>query len=516
MTLYRITEETQCGVVVLGAGGSGLVAAARAAQLSGARVIVLEKTAHIGGGAVYANFTRTFDSQWQRRHGLECRTADYIRFMQDVMRWRVDMALAVDSVRATGAFFDWMLEQEPGLDDLFSEGRYVFPTPFDPVGPQTTIESERNFGRIVVDSMLTLCRKYGVEIRNGTRAAEIETENGCVTGVVALSERGYIRIRCRTCILATGSWIGNDAIVSQVCPSFDRRVQAKTPHMDPALTGDGIALAERAGAYIDRDSFCLRFVRTTGARAHPVVRALMRSPAPISVNMDGRRYCSEPVGRMERFSGGFVQMAQPYGICFFVLDQNSLEAVLQLPLEKADALEESYGEYELSSDVRELRRQLDAAAAEEPQTVFSAPSLEKLADRMGVDKMAFLETVRRYNESCRAGADWDFVKKPESLIPLDKGPYYAIRAAVDALGASGGVLVDRFMRAVNSGRDGVVDGLYAVGDMASGGFVNDGGLAIQLLNELAWAAAGGYIAGTEAARRAGAEYNGKTEKKEHR
>ena len=46
--------KKQCDIVVLGGGGSGLVAAVRAAQLSGYRVIVVEKAPRTGGGMIMA------------------------------------------------------------------------------------------------------------------------------------------------------------------------------------------------------------------------------------------------------------------------------------------------------------------------------------------------------------------------------------------------------------------------------------------------------------------------------
>lgn len=47
--------KKQCDIVVLGGGGSGLVAAVRAAQLSGYRVIVVEKAPRTGGGMIMAS-----------------------------------------------------------------------------------------------------------------------------------------------------------------------------------------------------------------------------------------------------------------------------------------------------------------------------------------------------------------------------------------------------------------------------------------------------------------------------
>jgi len=49
------TKVMDCDIVVLGAAGCGLVAAVKAADLSGKKVIVLEKAKKPGGAAVFAH-----------------------------------------------------------------------------------------------------------------------------------------------------------------------------------------------------------------------------------------------------------------------------------------------------------------------------------------------------------------------------------------------------------------------------------------------------------------------------
>ena len=60
---YDFVDRKSCDLVVLGGGGSGLIAAVRAAELTGKKVIVLEKVAFTGGGAHGASTVRTFGSK---------------------------------------------------------------------------------------------------------------------------------------------------------------------------------------------------------------------------------------------------------------------------------------------------------------------------------------------------------------------------------------------------------------------------------------------------------------------
>ena len=62
---YDFVDKKSCDLVVLGGGASGMVSAVRAAQLSGKKVIVLEKAAYVGGAGIFAGGFGTFGSQWQ-------------------------------------------------------------------------------------------------------------------------------------------------------------------------------------------------------------------------------------------------------------------------------------------------------------------------------------------------------------------------------------------------------------------------------------------------------------------
>ena len=66
-------QQLNCDIVVLGGGGSGIVAAVRAAQL-GARVVVVEKMDVLGGNSWYAGGLLTTTSKYQRALGMEDQT----------------------------------------------------------------------------------------------------------------------------------------------------------------------------------------------------------------------------------------------------------------------------------------------------------------------------------------------------------------------------------------------------------------------------------------------------------
>ena len=128
-----------------------------------------------------------------------------------------------------------------------------------------------------------------------------------------------------------------------------------------------------------------------------------------------------------------------------------------------------------------------------------ADTVEELAAYIGLDPAALRETVDRYNASCAAGADWEFFKDPAGMEPLAEGPFYAIAGKLATDGAFGGVRVDPSMQAY-AADGGLVPGLFVTGDFASGRHVVLGGAKKQILNDMSWALASGYIAGGSAAQ----------------
>jgi hypothetical protein len=61
-----------------------------------------------------------------------------------------------------------------------------------------------------------------------------------------------------------------------------------------------------------------------------------------------------------------------------------------------------------------------AGMAKDKRYLFKADTLAELADKTGVDKKNFFETVENYNECCERGVDSEFFKSKDSLVPINK------------------------------------------------------------------------------------------------
>jgi fumarate reductase flavoprotein subunit len=552
---YDFVDKKSCDLVVLGGGGSGLIAAVRAAQLTGKKVIVLEKAAITGGGALGAHTIRTFGSKWQAKRNLPDTTVEYANTMMDLVYWKVDPKLVSNCLLGTGQFFDWVCELQGGdIENKFTEGKYALSDlECEPIGPQVeNMVDGKSCGGLIMSIIIEKCKTFGVEVLTKHPVVDVEVNNGKIVAAIAKTDKGYVRIACKACVLATGSWIRNDEIRKKYASEYDAvkdegAMSAQDKKMGPQqsghnntnYTGDGLPLAEKVGAFVDYDSFCIRLMGPFSMVQGTVFSAMNSSPYTISINQDGKRFCAEPILHLGVFDGGHTVVEQPHAQVFNVFDQNTLAATLEfqkcIKVGKCDpvkGLSHMGPTMSLPDTMEEIQSSLKqgpsmgggqgrqgggqggmqdgqggspggqggAPSGTGGDYQFTADTLEELADKMGVNKKNFLETVKRYNEACEKGADMDVFKDKKYLAPLNKPPYYAGQSGYTHDGAFGGVRVNPEMQAYKADRKTFVEGLYVTGDFASGRHISLNGRKRQVINDLSWAWSSGFLAGTNVAR----------------
>jgi len=540
MEFKRIIDTDLC---VIGGGGAGLTAAGRASALTDKKIVVLEKSSYVGGGAIQAGDFRVYGSQWQKDHGCDDNLAADLRQRMDETYWELDRKLVLNAFLGTGRFFDWCCTLSPDCADRFVPGRYIFDRPDrGPVVPvYEGLPEERNkkppmgpppedgdgaggppadgmpgggppmgggpgmrTGTYLMKLIRETCEKNNVEILLKTRVTDAEVKNGKYTAIIAEGPEGPVRVNCRAVILASGSWISNRELLQKANPTF-ARLPAPEPH--PAghqncnYTGDGIAIAEKSGAFVDYDSFVIRpmgpgIVKPTGEPIFPrgqLAEAMLRSPFCLQINEKGERYTCEPSAvRFAAEDSAQVCIANDTVMPFVVFDRNTAIETVKYSRSHPLGREGGMGGQTVLTITSD---QLDEDLAKD-SFVMKAGTIENLAKQMGVPAKKLRETIEMYNQSCREGFDSDCFKEQEYLVPLE-APYYAFMTALNTDGAFGGVQVDHNIQAKKKD-GGLVENLWVPGDFASGRFVNDRGLKRQVINDLAWAFSSGLIAGEQA------------------
>ena len=274
-------HETDCDVVVVGAGGAGLAAACAAAE-QGARVVVLEKLRQLTGttswsvGSIAAAGTRL-----QRKAGIFDTPEAFAEDMllahpqsEDTQHLRLMLA------QNSGATIDWL--ERIGV---------VFLGPFpEPPNRVPRMHNAVPAGRIYLQVMASAARRLGVELRHGARATELMIENGEVHGVRYQSEAGAQALRARAVVLASGD--------------YSASAQLRAQHLSPAAaaaipinahsSGDGHRLALQAGAAMKR----------MDAVFGPQLRFVAAASPPWIASLPDWRW-------VRRFGAAFIRHAPP-------------------------------------------------------------------------------------------------------------------------------------------------------------------------------------------------------------
>jgi fumarate reductase flavoprotein subunit len=491
-----LTADLTADLVIIGAGGAGLTAAASALDAAGGSVdiIVLEKAPTCGGNTSQSAGMFAIGSPAQRRKGIIVSREEVFREKMAYANWRVDPGLTLDCIDLSGKIVAWLEDKGMRFDNVIEflrEGQAPQVFHSFSLGPPGFI------GKTIVERLADECRGQGVRILEQAAAKRLLLDDdGRVGGVTAQSGDREIRVAARAVIVATGGFGASAALLETYFPGHTQVFTLNKPEM----TGDGLSMVEAAGGWIDDNLVLL----VTGPHHYPwshVLTLLVRRPELILVNSKGERYCDETLFLDYHTEAGNALSRQPGKICYGLLD-SSLKNHAMTSGEIVSGMEREAGG--AGAWVAELEAELEAGVARD--TVAKGDSWQAVADRIGVDAAALSATVARYNEHCERGHDGEFFKEKRFLRPLTIPPYYAVLGRQGFDTTLGGIKVDRRMRVI--GRQGSpIPGLYAAGDCASGWEHENYNLR-HPGSAMTFALCSGYIAGRDAVASMGPRHAG--------
>ena len=472
-----------CDVAVIGGGGAGLSAAARAAE-HGTKVVLLEKMTELGGNTRLAGGLLCTNSEILKKAGVPDMTEEHINLYRRTQQYRLDPAIYERFIRNTGLFYDWLAEK--GLD---TENRKIVMDRVVMIRDRSTWEPLHNpaYGPGLMGSAVTdLLSKLVSESQNATillatEATAIETDaNGAVTGVKAVGGGYDYEIKASNVILASGGFGCDNELLKKYFPQYFTSDNYFSHYCLKHCTGDGIRMAEGVGAETGKN-MSIGLEAMNHIPGAYILQRIIAEPSGIIVSATGRRFM--PEDDME--NGEYVLDAQPDGLGWFVFTEQVKRKMYDLAVEHA-----RYGDWMPEYE------QVDRDIEDELKTglVVKGESIEDLASGIGAPADVLQKTLTDYENFCAAGEDKEFRKDPQYLMSMGlDGPWYAIKLIRKFDVTMGGVTIDAENRALRP--DGsVIPGLYVCGDIASGWMGEDYG---PLFSSFAWAVNSGFLTADE-------------------
>ncbi|MBI5735119.1 MAG: FAD-dependent oxidoreductase [Mycolicibacterium neoaurum] len=499
--------DSETDVVVLGSGGAGLAAALTAAA-SGAAVAIYEKAATVGGTTAVSGGI-TWIPAHDRLAGADLSVGDALKYLEAQSLGAMDRELVETFVRTGPAMLNY-LEQHSDLRfdiaegfpdykpelpggrpgggrslaaapfDLAKLGEWgaritAFPVDFSNVGIDAETKARIHAtvdesltepcvaGTALIAGLLKGLLDRGVEPVTEARAVELLGSADGIVGVRINHDGKDIRVRARRAvILATGGFEWDPGLVDAYLRGPMRG--AVSP---PNNTGDGLRMAMAHGADLANmgEAWWVPIVQIPGdslggkPRSRSV-RLERTRPRSIIVNRAGKRFLNE-AGEYNSMAGPFHHLDPRAGYlndpAWIVFDAQHLKR---------------YGFLGIDPD------------GPAPEWFNESPTLEQLADKIGVDPAGLVGTVDAWNSNVEQEHDPDFGRGAsaydgywgdptaaspalQTLGPLDTAPFYAVPVAVGAMGTKGGPRTDRDGRVLHvSGK--VIPGLFAAGNAMAG------------------------------------------------
>ena len=468
-------------VAVVGAGGAG-VAAALAARQHGASVALIEKTISPLGASTFAGGMFAGDSQQQKeKNAVVSKKWLYDEYM-DASQGYMNSILVRRIIDESGKTVDWLNENGAimKLVDAGTGGSY------DHIGMPATLHGYQEGGTKAVTKLIEKFKSLGGQMYFGFVGQRLlQDENGNVTGVVAQGDDQVLHVNAKKVIIATGGFGGNPKMRKEYLGDVSTQGQVLQN------TGDGLNMAWDAGTAHHINGSTHYFWQTfsdedIGEMAKIVgpnwmpINALADFPN-LRVNNRGQRYASE-THALDFAVHGAELSEQPQQTEFVVLDQAMLDKIKE---GGTVAIEDHYGkwkdhrefymEFNFPTDTDEaIKREhekvdfttlLDKLSS--TNVVFIGKTIKELAQRMGVNEENLQNAVDQYNNAKKKGEDDLFFSDTKRMIPVEQGPFYAIKFIARNLGTLGGATIDEKMHALAPDGE-PVPNLYVAGADASG------------------------------------------------
>ncbi|HBF77600.1 MAG TPA: flavocytochrome c [Clostridiaceae bacterium] len=420
-------------VVVVGAGGAGLTAAIEAKN-NGANVVVLEKMSSVGGNTIISGGEMAAAGNWiQKKEGI---VDSPDKHFEDTMKggdYKNDPKLVRKLVDNATPAAEW-LRDEVGVefeDTLFQFGAHSVKRSLVPKGAS---------GVEIVKKLKAKADSLKIPIKLNMKATELIKEGNKVVGVKATSKSGKeITFHAKNgVILASGGFGSNVEMRKRFNPEYGEKYKSTN---SVGATGDGITMAEKIGADLKDPQYIQAYPMCDPLSGRLLYADDTRSVGTLIVNKEGKRFVNE-LGRRDVVSQAILK--QTGSVCYELWDQNI---------------------HDLSKIEKNHKAELDYLAKN--KLYAKVNTVKEAADFFQIDAAELQKSLDTYNKYCENGKDEQFGKTKGSLVPINKPPYYIIKACPGIHHTMGGVKIDDESHVI--AKDGsIIKGLYAAGEVTGG------------------------------------------------
>lgn len=478
-------------VLVIGGGNAGFSAATAAAEAGAGRVVLIDKAPkEWAGGNTYftAGAFRTVHDGTKDLlpivNNVDIETAGLIDmepyttedFRKDLDRMcsgRSDPALSQLLIGESNDAVKWLASNGIRFQLSFNRQAYKVDGRYKFWGGMSLKTDEGGKG-LIADHQAA-AQRLGVEVYYSTPAKRIvSSSSGIVTGIVVEHKGVDTLINTKAVVLAAGGFEANPRMRSQYLgPNWDvARVRGT-----PFNTGEALEFAIRdvnakqAGNWSGCHSTCWDANAPANSGDRIISNEFTKSGYPLGlmINNNGARFVDEGVDMRNYTYAKFGRAIheQPEGVAFQVWDQRTIPWLR----------DEEYRD-------------------ERVQKIWGA-TLEELAQNLSQQSgltapQQFVETVKEYNAAVYLSQAespekrWDpavrdgvstqsstrklALAKSNWALPLDQGPFLAVKVCCGVTFTFGGLAVNPETTAVVSTSNREVTGLFCVGEMLGGLF----------------------------------------------
>ncbi len=505
----QLTADYETDVLVVGFGGAGAISAVTAYD-AGAKVTVIEKLDK-GGGATrlssggifvgkdesFADYLYHISEEKTPRDVIDVYAKKDMTLVDDMKEFGIPISFWYGNSQEVSVSYpplgrpSWPNVEGGNMIRVHATDPDEKPIPDDEWEKMTNNERVwavgRTYGQPYWDAVKAVVDSRDIDVQYNVRAKElIQNEKGEVIGLIAEKDGQEVVYKAdRAVIMCTGGFASNEEMKSNFL-DCDFVYLGTNDY----ATGDGLIMCQKVGAKMWHMNAVCGQIAFKAPEFDQAFQVRAVDEAFVWVDKFGRRYCNE-VKEVLHNAWRKVSLFNP--------DGNNLEDGKEWPRIPIYMIfdESMRQKAPISRDWRpnnDYKWSLDNSEEIKRGWIIQADTIEELAQKIGMEPSVLELTIAEFNDGCRTGND-EFGRDPQTMKPINNGPYYAMPWVPCLVSTCGGPAHDKESHVIDYDGN-PIPRLYAVGEVST---------AMAWLYEAGWGHSEQFIFGRIAGENAAKE-----------